>query len=509
VRRVETERSNRDSTRADLFTLGLIAVVFVTFHTVTNGRYGFHRDELQVLDDARHFDWGFVTYPPFTPFIERIALLIFGTSLAGLRFFSALTQGLVILFTGLMAREFGGKRLAQVIAALAVAVAPLVMFESTEFQYTSFEFLWWVLTAYFVIRLLKSENPRWWLAIGAAIGFGLETKYGVAFFVAGLAGALLLTSARRYLLSPWLWAGAGLALLIFLPNLIWQIHHHFISLDFLKHIHARDVEEGRAKGFVLYQFFFCTGALTVPIWLAGLYFYLFKTEGKRYRMIGWMYILTFAIYAIAKGRFYYIGAAYPMLFAAGAVVEERSLAALSQAWSRTVRIATFAALALCCAFSILLAVPLFALDSPHNFVIRINEDMREEVGWQELVAEIARIRDSFSPVERANFGIIATNYGELGAVNLYGPTYGLPQGISGVNSAWQRGYGNPPPQTLIVIGLSQRFVDANFQSCRIAGHISNRYGIINEESRYHPNIYVCGPPKDGWVVWWMNFQYFG
>jgi 4-amino-4-deoxy-L-arabinose transferase-like glycosyltransferase len=506
---VENVETNRESARADLFTLGLIALAFVAFHTITNGRYGVHRDELQVLDDARHLDWGFVTYPPFTPFIQHIAIYVFGGWLPGLRLFSALSQGLVLVITGLMARELGGKRLAQVIAALAVGVAPLVMFEGTEFQYTSFESLWWVLIAYFVIRLLKSENPRWWLAIGAAIGIGLETKYAIAFFVAALVGALLLTSARRYLLSPWLWAGAGLALLIFLPNLIWQVRHHFISLDFLKHIHARDVDEGRAAGFIKYQFFICTGALTVPIWLAGLYFYLFKAEGKRYRMLGWMYVLTFAFFAFAKGRFYYIGAAYPMLFAAGAVVEERWLASLSQTWTRTMRIATFAALALCCAFSVLFAVPLFAIDSPHNFVFRINEDLREEVGWQELVGEVARVRDSLSPAERANFAILATNYGELGAVNLYGPAFGLPQGISGVNSAWQRGYGNPPPQTLIVLGLSQRFVDGNFQSCRIAGHISNRYGIVNEESRYHPNIYVCGPPKDGWEVWWKDFRYFG
>ncbi len=503
------ENSTHDSPRADLLVLCSIALALVIFHTLTNGRYGFHRDELQVLDDARHMDWGFVAYPPITPLIERISMFFFGASLAGLRFFSALTQGLVVVMSGLMARELGGKRLAQVVAALAVTVSPLAMFEGTEFQYSSFDYLWWVLIAYFLIRLLKSENPRWWLAIGAAIGVGMQTKYAIVFFVAGLAAALLLTPARRYLKSPWLWGGAGLAIVIFLPNLIWQIHHQFISFDFLKHIHTRDVGEGRAAGFVKYQFLICVNPLTAPIWLAGLYYYFRAADGKRYRMLGWMYAITFVIYVVAQGRFYYLAAAYPMLLAAGAVMEEKWVASLARGWSRTVRVATFAALAIGCAFAVGFTVPIFALDSPHNFVIKMNEDLREEVGWQELVATVAKIRDSLSPTERANFAILAANYVEVGAINLYGPSYGLPQVISGVNSVWYRGYGNPPPQSLIVLGLSHHFVEENFYSCRLAGHETNRYGIKNEETRDHPDIYVCGPPKDGWEVWWKDFHYFG
>ncbi|HUK31180.1 MAG TPA: glycosyltransferase family 39 protein [Candidatus Acidoferrum sp.] len=499
----------QNSSREDLLILSSIAAVLVIFHTLTNGRYGFHRDELQVLDDARHMDWGFVAYPPFTPFIERVSMFIFGGSLAGLRFISALTQGIIVVISGLMARELGGKRLAQVVAALAVLVSPLVMFEGTEFQYSSWDYLWWVLIAYFLIRLLKSENPRWWLAVGAAIGMGLQTKYAIIFFVAGLTGGLILTSARRYLLSPWLWAGAGFALLIFLPNAIWQFRHSFISLDFLKHIHTRDVGEGRAAGFFKYQFIACINPVTVPLWLAGLAYYFFGAEGKRYRMLAWGYILTFAIYVAAQGRFYYLAPAYPMLLAAGAVMEERWVASLAGGWARTMRIVTFAALAIGLAFAVGLTVPIFALDSPRNFTIKIDEDLREEVGWQELVESVAHVRDNLSSEERAHFAILAANYGEAGAINLYGPAYGLPQVISGVNTIWYRGYGNPAPQTLIVVGLSQRYAERRFNSCRLAAHVTNRYAIRNEETTYHPDIYVCGPPKDGWEAFWNDFHYFG
>src|SRR5271169_5376434 len=200
-------------TRADTWALVGIAGIVAVAHLLTNGRYGFHRDELQVLSDARHLDWGFVPYPPFTPFVERIGLSIFGVSLVGLRLFSVIAQAVLVVVAGLMARELGGGRLAQVTAALAVALSTLLLFEGTEFQYTTFDNLWWVLIAYFVIRLLKTENPRWWLAIGATIGMGFQTKYTMGFFLAGIMGGVLLTPARRYLGSAWFWGGMTLGFL--------------------------------------------------------------------------------------------------------------------------------------------------------------------------------------------------------------------------------------------------------------------------------------------------------
>src|SRR5246500_2588680 len=205
-------RVDRGSREETLLLVGIAAIIAVV-HLLTNGRYGFHRDELQVLSDARHLDWGFVPYPPLTPFVERIGLSIFGLSLVGLRLFSVIANATAIFFTGLMARELGGGRLAQVTATLAVALSPLPLFEGTEFQYTTFDFLWWVLIAYSVIRLLKTEDPRWWLAIGALIGIGLQTKYTMAFYVAGIVGGVVLTSARRYLASGWLWARVALSVL--------------------------------------------------------------------------------------------------------------------------------------------------------------------------------------------------------------------------------------------------------------------------------------------------------
>lgn len=244
---VDRQQSSETNPAASTAILFGIAGAVVLLHLLTDNRYGFHRDELQFLSDARHLDWGFVAYPPFTPLIQHVGLALFGVSMVGLRLFSMLAQAAATVVAGLMAREVGGARLAQVTTALAVAFSPLPLFEGTEFQYTSFDFLWWVLIAYFTIRLLKSDNPRWWLAIGACIGLGLETKYSIVFFIAGILAGVVLTPARRFLKSGWFWAGVALALVLFLPNFVWLVRHNFISYQFLQHIHKRDVGEGRAR----------------------------------------------------------------------------------------------------------------------------------------------------------------------------------------------------------------------------------------------------------------------
>lgn len=214
------DRLLASTTRRDMALLMAIAASFALIHILTNGRYGFDRDELQFLSDARHLDWGFVAYPPFTPFIERIGLSLFGLSLVGLRLFSVLAWAIVIVVSGLMARDLGGNRLAQVTTALSVGLSGVPVILATVFQYTSFSYLWWTLVCWFIIRLLKSEDPRWWTAVGAAIGLGLLTKYSIAFFIAGLLAGLILTHARRYLGSMWLWCGVAIALLLFLPNIV-------------------------------------------------------------------------------------------------------------------------------------------------------------------------------------------------------------------------------------------------------------------------------------------------
>jgi len=496
---------NRTLSKANVALL-TVALGMAVIHIATNGRYGFHRDELQTLSDALHMDWGFVAYPPFTPFIERIGMAWFGHSLIGLRMFSVIAQSAVIFIAGLMAREFGGGRLAQVTAAISVALAPLAMFEGTEFQYTTFDYLWWVLIAYFVIRLLKSDDPRWCVPIGAVIGLGLMTKYTMGFYLAGIAGGLVLTQARRFLRTKWFWTGTALAFLICLPNLIWQLRHDMVSLHFLQSIHHRDVGEGRADGFWQDQFRINTNLATAPLWIAGL-ISLFRNG--RYRMLAWMYVIPLAVFAATKARFYYIGAAYPMLLAMGSVRGESWVSTLRRGWRWTVEAALFVGIAAGGIYFAAVIVPLAPSGALRDFALKNNGDLREEIGWEDLVRAIADVRDNLTVEQKQNLGVMVGNYGEGGAITILGPEYHLPPAIQLTNSGWLRGYPSPPPDTLIVVGWNQHQVDEAFTACRLAGHLGNSLGVKNEESEYHPEIYVCGPPKQGWAEFWRTHQRFG
>lgn len=506
VKHAPLERSPERSFRTDLAILIVIALATVVVHQIVGNRYGIHRDELATLDDARHLAWGYVAYPPVTPFFGRISLILFGTSIRGFRFFANIAMAIVVVFAGLIAREMGGRRGAQLVAA--VAVVPYCLGAGQLMQYVAFDALAWVLAAYFVVRLLVSGDARWWMAVGASIGFGMLTKWTMGFFALGIAGAVLLTDARRYLKSKWLWIGVALSILIFLPNLIWQAQNHFISLDMLKHIHVRDMRQGRTTYFLPQQLELA--GLRIVLAFAGLYYCFLSPIGRRFRMIGWMYLITLALFVVLHGRWYYMGPAYPMMYAAGAVWGEGWVAAMSRGKAMAVRAVAWVVLAVEIIPTSAFFLPLAPLGSKWwQAAASVQGDHKEELGWPELVQEVARIRDSLSPQEREHLAILGTNYGEAGAIDLYGPQYGLPPAISGVNSFWARGFGNPEPQTVIILGEDQEFVDRRFTSCRLGGHTPNPYNVINEETGDHPDIWVCGPPKEGWPAFWKHFRYFG
>ncbi len=382
----------------------LLAGAAVLFLLWTNRGYGFHRDELATLDDARHLAWGFVAYPPITPFFGWISLHLFGTWLPGFRLFASIAAALVAVLTAATVREFGGGRTPQILAA--AATLPFSLATGSLMQYVAFDYLWWVLTFYCFIRLLKSNNPRWWLGVGASIGLGMLTKYSMLFCVAGLLVAFAFARRWRDLRSPWLWTGAGIAILLFLPNLLWQASHQFISLEFLQHIHARDVRIGRTKDFLPDQLKMTLFGF--PLVLAGLWFCSFSKQGKAWRPLLWLYLTPLILFVIAKGRGYYLAPTYPLLYAAGCTW----LAALLNGWNRGPRrlawSLAFMAVTINVATVIYLVLPLAPIGSAWwRTALKTNDDLAEEFGWPELVSTIASIRDSLpagNSLGREHFG---------------------------------------------------------------------------------------------------------
>jgi len=504
------EKSNSSPVRlSDNGILLIIGMGVALFHIITNGQYGFHRDELDFIMNARQLDWGYVSYPPVTPFFARIGLELFGESLRGLRVLPAIAQGIVVVLAGLMARDMGGKRNAQIMAAFAVFITPISLQGGTLMMYFAFDFLWWVLLAFFLVRLLVTDDARYWLGIGAAIGFGMMTKYTMAFWVVGLIVAVLITSARKYLLSKWLYFGAALALLIFLPNLIWQIQNDFISLDYLSAIHARDIEWGRGEGFLVKQFYDVTNPFSLPLWAVGLSLCLFGASMKRFRSLGWMFIITFALFLINKGRPYYTGPAYVMLLAAGAAWFENWLGTRTEKTRRFGFGILWGMQVIGGLIFITVIKPIAPINSPlWNVTSSLNREVVEMVGWQDLTAQVAKIYQSIPDSEKPSTVILAGNYGEAGAFDLYGNEYGLPRVITGANSMWQRGYGDPEPETVIVVGFERSYTTYFFKQCDSVGMVTNQYGVRNEETSHHTGLYVCREPQRPWSEMWKQMQWF-
>ena len=395
------------------------------------------------------------------------------------------------------AKRLGGGRAAQWIAALAVAIAPISLAASALFQYVAFDFLWWVLIAYFIVLLIESDDPRWWLAIGTVVGLGALTKYTIAFFVAGIVAGVLATDLRRHLRSRWLWSGVAISVALALPHVLWEANHGFVTLEFLRHVHARDVRIGRTEDFLLDQIRVSSNPVTLPLWIAGLVAVL---QSRRFRMLAWMVLVPFALFLLARGRGYYTGPLYPILFAAGAVITEQVVET-----RRRVAYPAMAALAVLGCAVVPIAVPL-ASPSTRFFKIAsgINNDLREEIGWPELAREVDRIHASLPAAERALSAALCANYGEAGALSLYGHTPVL----SGVNSFWARGYGDPPPRTVIALGFDRAMLERHFAEVNLAGRIPNPYGLENEESE-RPEIYVCRGLREPWPQFWRRLRSFG
>jgi hypothetical protein len=504
------------------------------------------------LDDARQLAWGYVQYPPMTAFLGRLALGLFGTSLVGFRFFAALAMATAVVLTGLMAKEIGGGKWAQVVAAMAGV--PFCLGAGALMQYISFDYVCWAVVAWCVTKVasgranrnLETENgksvagasdrawtdgkhgseapplrgERWWVGVGVGIGLGMLAKYTMGFLVVGVVVGVLCTEMRRYLRSGWLWLGVLLAAGIFLPNVLWEWKRNFVSLEFLRFLHARDVATGQTDWFLAGQLEITL--LAFPLALAGVWFCFFAEEGKRYRVLGWMYVVPLALFLLMRGRDYYLAPAYPMLYAAGSVWVERlwrmaensgTLASraplgMTSPFNKIVRRLIWGGLVVDVAVAGVVALPIAPVNSEWwKAAVRVDGVFREEIGWEEFVSAVAAVRDRLPASEQARVGILAGNYGEVGALNLYGERFGLPWAMSGVNSSWERGYGDPH-EVVIVVGYPRAMLESEFASCVVGGRVWNRYGVMNEETVEDPEIFVCRGLKGNWEEFWRKVRKF-
>lgn len=467
--------------------LALFAAVKLAVTLAFAGRYGWHRDELYYLASSRHLDLGYVDYPPVVPFLAWADQLVFKGSLVGLRLLPALAGAGIIVLAALIARELGGTTRAQAWAAFAALLSPMFLGGNLMFQTVAFDELTWALALFVFTRLLRDRDPRLWLVLGLVIGVGLETKFTIAALPVAIFLAVLI-AARKTLLSPWPWAGAGIALLLILPNIWWQSTHDWISVQYtLSH-------RGHTDGPVAYwlqQLLLVNPLFLVPC-IAGMAA-LWRDE--RFAPLLHTAILVELIFFASGGKAYYPAPIYSLLYAAGAVWLD---ARFRRRWPAVSFAVANVALIL-----VLLPVGLPVLDAQtmvKQGLWKTRNDYADMIGWPELVRQTAAAYALLTPDQRTGAIILAQNYGEAGAIDYYGPALGLPGAVSPHLTYWYWAPPNLDPSAAILVGFDEQEANRLFADCRVAGTISNDLGIHNEE--YGNTIMVCTNPRQPlWKLW--------
>jgi hypothetical protein len=488
-----------------------LSAIKLLLHLFTSVRhYGYFRDELYYLDLARHLDWGYVDCAPLVAIYAKAALLM-GGSLAALRIIPALAGAALIVLTILVARELGGNRYAQLLAGLCILLCPAMLVMGSLMTMNAFEPLFWTGCILVIARIVRTGDSRLWLWFGVLAGLGLENKHSTLFFGFAVVVAVLLTHHRREFAKQWIWIAGAIALALFLPNIIWQVRHHFPTIEDLSNVQreGKNVALG-PLAFVKEQIVDMHPILLL-VWLPGLIWLL---RNRTWRVLGLTFVVFFVTMEVAHAKNYYLFPIYPMLFAAGAVAIEQWLEN-RRAWTRAAVVAVIV-------LTTVPLIPMFTWMLPPERLLAFQnaigfkpakqevhmesllmQPIADQFGWPEMAREIAAIYNSLPPDERAETGIWAGNYGEAGAINQFGPQYGLPRAWSRHQNHW---YWGPPPQAyknLIVIEWSREDVEDNCTSYQAFEHYE-RFGMGEENTP----IYLCrGVKFDIQKIWWHSHHW--
>ena len=479
---------------------GCLSFSLFILHMLFNGRYGYFVDELYYLACSHHLDWGYVDQPPLIAVITWIERTTLGDSLHALRFLPAIADGLLVLLTGLIVRELGGRRYAQILACVAVIVAPLYLGLNNLLTMNAFEPLFWMGCALVAIKIIKGAPPKLWLLFGFLAGLGLENKHSMLFFGFGLFVGLLLTAERRLLRSPWLWLGGLLAFLLFLPNLVWEIQHGFPTIELLRNVQRSGRNVALSSWSFLAQQVLVMNPLAAPLWLAGLWYFLFDGAGRIFRALGWTYLIILACFLLLHGRIYYLAPAYPMLFAAGAVAFERFAERRTRVWLKPAYVAVLLVAGVLLApfayFPILPVEKYLAYSRALHFqppqienhkmgpLPQIYADM---YGWPEMAEAVAQAYNKLSPEDKQNCAIFGQNYGQAGAIDFFGAKMGLPNAISGHQSYFYWGPRNYTGECMIVMDDSPEKLSKEFDSWKKVATVYHPYSMPYQ----HFDVYLC------------------
>jgi 4-amino-4-deoxy-L-arabinose transferase-like glycosyltransferase len=467
--------------------------------TATSGRYDYHRDELyfRMLRPA----WGYVDQPPLTPLLARLAIAVLGDDLWAIRVPATLCVAAAVLFTALTTRELGGGRAAQALTAWGFALAAFPIIVGHLMSTATVDLAVWAAVILFLVRALLRADQRWWLVAGAVVGLSLFNKLLIMLLLIGLGLSLLLVGPRHVLRSPWLWAGVGIALVLGSPNLIYQATHDWPQVRMAGAISTGDGPDSRIQLLPFQLILF--GVFLVPIWVAGLVAVLRRQTWRPVRALGVAYLVVLAIVAVSGGQTYYPFGLLAFLFAAGAIPTVDWVARRPGLRRPLV----VGAVVVNAGFTALVGLPLLPVDVLGRTPIpAINSNTRDQIGWPVYVGQIASVYDLLSPQDRAKAVIFVGNYGEAGAIDRYGPAYGLPAVYSGHNQLFFNG---PPPETATVVLVWSQNADGParlFGQCQRRAVMDNDVAVDNEEQG--SAVWACRDPNGGWAALWPTLQHY-
>lgn len=418
----------------------VLAASKLAIHFLTNTNYNFHRDEYLHLILGEHLSWGYMEVPPVIAVFGKIALSL-GGSVFVTRLFPALIGAITVILIGVMVRDLGGKKWAQALACLAFILSPAFLRSNTLFQPVSFNQFCWFLSALFIVRLTKSENPRYWLFIGIMAGIGFLTKYSIVFFFTAFLLALLLAPQRKWLRTKYPYLAFGVAFVIAFPNLLWQVQHNLPIVRHITELSQTQLVHINISGFLLSQLRTHHAALLV--WLVGLFYLFFSPKLSAFRLLGWTYLFVIAILLVLSGKSYYALGAYPMLMAAGGVALENLLAQRSAA----LKYALIAAMVILTLPILPYGLPILKVENMQRYcafmkdnfgmtgqltwedgkIYPLPQDYADMHGWQELAERVSRLYHSLPPEEQKKCMIFGGSYSHASSLNYYRKKYDLPE----------------------------------------------------------------------------------
>jgi hypothetical protein len=490
----------------------LFAALALAVHLPVLARYGWFRDELYYVACSKHLAWGYVDHPPLSIGLLALWRLLFGDGLAVMRLVPALAHALTVLVVGRIAQDLGGGRFALALAGLAAVLAPGLLGISGIYSMNALDLLLWTLAVWALVRSLQGGRPAAWMALGLVLGLGLLDKLSVLWLGAGLFVGLLATRQRRWLATPWPWLAGVLALAVFTPHLAWQVEHGWPTLEFMRNATLHKMVRTSPADFLGMQLLMM-GLVGAVTGFAGLAWCLFGRRGREWRAlaIAWLVVLAILL-ASPAARAGYLIASYGLLFATGGVALERLSHRPARRWARPVLIALV----------MLLQLPLLPFALPvlpvSGFVAyaralgarpageertrpaELPQMYADMFGWEEMADRVGRVYRGLPEAERAKCGVMAGNYGEAGALDLFGAKYGLPPALSGHNNYWLWGPRGYTGEVMIVLGVHRADLEHGFVSVTLADSVRCEHCMPYERDL---PVWICrglrDPLREAWA----------